>query len=250
MASLYYQYYDRLYAGKDYAAEVATLNRISDELSEVSLRRVLDVGCGTGTHALLFAEAGCQVTAIDIDPQAIAIARVKCKGYPAPIPQFYCGDVAKLDETEFHLAVSLFNVINYVDRQPALARLLDAVFQRLVPGGLYIFDCWNGLAALLDPPRQKQTQIAADDETITIATTPKLDLMRQAVHVTNQVTVTRPGKETQHFSHDYTSILWTPWHLRQMLSEAGFDHIDICQWMQPDQPADERSWKIMFVCRR
>ncbi len=39
--------------------------------------RVLDVGCGTGEHALMAAEAGCEAVGIDIAPSAIRLARAK-----------------------------------------------------------------------------------------------------------------------------------------------------------------------------
>src|ERR1035441_1947721 len=39
--------------------------------------RVLDVGCGTGEHALLAAARGFEATGIDASPKAIAIARDK-----------------------------------------------------------------------------------------------------------------------------------------------------------------------------
>ena len=42
-------------------------------------RRVLDLGCGTGTLALLVEEAGAKVVGLDADSQALAIAQVKAR---------------------------------------------------------------------------------------------------------------------------------------------------------------------------
>ena len=36
--------------------------------------RVLDVGCGTGTHLALYQEAGCEVTGVDLNPMMVARA--------------------------------------------------------------------------------------------------------------------------------------------------------------------------------
>lgn len=42
---------------------------------------ILDVGCGTGSLALLLAEAGHRVTAYDLSPRMVAAARAKCEGH-------------------------------------------------------------------------------------------------------------------------------------------------------------------------
>ena len=39
--------------------------------------KVLEVGCGTGTNLALFADAGCQVSGIDLSPSMIDIAKKK-----------------------------------------------------------------------------------------------------------------------------------------------------------------------------
>ena len=39
--------------------------------------RLLDVGCGTGEHVLMAADAGCEAVGIDIASSAIVLAQVK-----------------------------------------------------------------------------------------------------------------------------------------------------------------------------
>ena len=48
----YARFYDVLYRDKDYAAECRYLERIFDRHSPRRVRSVLDLGCGTGGHAL------------------------------------------------------------------------------------------------------------------------------------------------------------------------------------------------------
>src|SRR5215475_12075407 len=57
--------------------------------------RVLDVGCGTGEHALLAAKVGADAVGIDIAPSAIRRAEAKAKerGIDA---RFFVGDAREL----------------------------------------------------------------------------------------------------------------------------------------------------------
>ena len=58
------RYYDSLYADKDYAAEVAYVDGLIQRYAP-GARSVLDLGCGTGRHAIEFAERGYSVLGID-----------------------------------------------------------------------------------------------------------------------------------------------------------------------------------------
>jgi SAM-dependent methyltransferase len=57
--------------------------------------RVLDVGCGTGEHALLAAELGLDATGLDSSPRAIAIAQDKADRRGLPV-HFLVGDALDL----------------------------------------------------------------------------------------------------------------------------------------------------------
>ena len=57
--------------------------------------RVLDVGCGTGEHALLAAARGFEATGIDASPKAIAIARDKASARGLAV-RFLVGDALDL----------------------------------------------------------------------------------------------------------------------------------------------------------
>jgi SAM-dependent methyltransferase len=91
--------------------------------------RVLDLACGRGRHARLFAEQGCAVDAVDIDAEAgaaladvprVAFIKADLEGGPWP----YVG-------RQFDAVV----VTNYLHR-PLFPRLAES----LAPGGLLIYE--------------------------------------------------------------------------------------------------------------
>jgi cyclopropane fatty-acyl-phospholipid synthase-like methyltransferase len=91
--------------------------------------RLLDVGCGTGEHVLMAAEAGCEAAGIDIAPSAIRLAEAKAneRGISA---RFIVGDarhLARLAETyDVILDCGLFHVFDDEDRSPFVASLASA----------------------------------------------------------------------------------------------------------------------------
>lgn len=72
--SNYADIYDRMYAAKDYAREcdlIVSAAGSSDDL------RILDMGCGTGGHALTLARLGHTVTGVDVSREMLRVATAK-----------------------------------------------------------------------------------------------------------------------------------------------------------------------------
>jgi len=91
--------------------------------------RVLDVACGRGRHARLFAAQGCAVDAVDIDAEAgAALAQV-------PGVSFLCAD---LEGGPWPYAGRQFDavVVTHYLHRPLFARLAES----LAPGGLLIYE--------------------------------------------------------------------------------------------------------------
>jgi 2-polyprenyl-3-methyl-5-hydroxy-6-metoxy-1,4-benzoquinol methylase len=98
---------------------------------------VLDVGCGTGEHALMAAEMGLEASGIDAAPSAIGIARRKAAERGLAV-RFSVGDaldIAALDETFGTVLDSgLFHVFSDRER----GRFVDALREVIVPAGRYV----------------------------------------------------------------------------------------------------------------
>jgi len=104
--------------------------------------RVLDAGCGTGEHALLAAQVGCEAFGVDFAPSAIrrAEAKARDRGLAAT---FVVGDALDLVSLgrafDVVLDCGLFHVFDDADRARYVASLGDVI----PPTGGYFMLCFS-----------------------------------------------------------------------------------------------------------
>jgi len=136
-------------------------------LAAIPLRsRVLEIGCGTGTFTReLAVKRGARITAIDLAPRMIDVARVRTN---ANLGIEYCvADFMELSPRGFDVVVSI-NTLHHLPLAAAAERMAEAV----VPGGLVLivdlFDArgvgelpYNGLSWLFRKPRAQDPALVA-----------------------------------------------------------------------------------------
>ena len=108
------------------------------ELSDIKVREVLDLGCGTGGITALLAERGYDMIGLDISPEMLMIAREHNEGKNTLL---LCQDM-----TEFELygtvqaIYSSFDCLNYITENKDLKKVFVLARNYLETGGLFIFD--------------------------------------------------------------------------------------------------------------
>lgn len=232
MASKFWQHYDTIMIGKDYDAEVAAVLPLLKDA-----KTLLEIGCGTGEHTKRFAPHFQGMCALDMDEDAIEVARKK-KAANVVLIHSRIEDFHGLG---FGGAVALFNVVHYQQTEFWLNAFMRAVARRLKPGGTFVFDCWNCEAALADPPKSSheggvKREAVLDYETRLVEMTMTCDI----------------GGD--HFVHWIYHKLWTIEELSAALGAAGFVNIRVAPWMMPSMRLADapiaKCWKIMFICER
>lgn len=107
-------------------------------VDELGARRILDVGCGTGTLALRLAATGHEVTGVDPAAASLAVARAKPG---AERVRWIEGDAAAVAPDEGHdLALMTGNVAQVFTTDEAWSATLAAVRHALRPGGHLVFE--------------------------------------------------------------------------------------------------------------
>jgi SAM-dependent methyltransferase len=100
--------------------------------------RLLDVGCGTGLSFIPMLARGWRVTACDISPKMLEIARSKVNAGAATL---LTADMSQLPALgEFDLAWAVNDAMNYLLSLSELESTLRGLAANLTPGGFVLFD--------------------------------------------------------------------------------------------------------------
>ncbi|GAA1756686.1 class I SAM-dependent methyltransferase [Nonomuraea sp. AD125B] len=105
--------------------------------AELGARSVLDVGCGTGTFALMLAARGLEVTGVDPAAASLAVARAKPG---AERVRWIHGDARALPPMAADLATMTANVAQAIVEPDDWAATLDGARRALRPGGRLVFE--------------------------------------------------------------------------------------------------------------
>lgn len=250
----YAQYYNLLYRDKDYAAEAAFILSIFKKNGLVP-GTLLDLGCGTGRHALEMAKAGITIDGVDISDTMLAIGRaaIAQEDFGSFGPHLRKGDVRsiRLGKT-FDAVTSLFHVMSYQNTEEDAAALLRTAGAHLNPGGLFLFDFWYGPCVLHLKPEFRRKTMEDDAVRVVRTATPTLALSENRVTVHYDIDLLRKSTgERAAFSEDHHMRYWFLPELRFLARQAGFLPLGEGGWMRHDAPgdADWGAWMLLQKLR-
>lgn len=246
----YAGWYDTLYREKDYAGECAFLQELFARRGSAP-KSIIDLGCGTGGHALLLAQRGYRLTAVDRSAAMLQSAREKAIGAGLDI-EFRQEDITRLGGNEsFDAAIAMFAVAGYLVEDRDMEDFLAGVWRCLRPGSLLVFDGWYGPGVLREPPEARQLEIPlADGGVLRRSAAPVLDVLAQTVEIHYRLQQLRAGAVVAESEERHVVRFFFPRELRSLLRHAGFVDVSLHPWREPDQPLLERHWQFSAVAAK
>lgn len=175
--------YDLLYREKDYDAECDLIEEIIRTHRSKPAHSILDLGCGTGNHALRLAQRGYLVTGVDRSEEMLEIARSKARDEGTSC-EFIHSDLKEVSiGKKFDVVIMMFAVLGYQTENEDVIRALKTVRNHLMKGGLFICDVWYGPAVLHERPGEKIRVIQEGDIRIIRSSSGMLNSMNHTVDV-------------------------------------------------------------------
>lgn len=247
----YADQYDLLYQEKDYQAECDLLEKVFQKYHSKQVQTILDLGCGTGKHAVILAKRGYKITGVDRSLDMLAKARQAVsalEGINHNGPTFRHGDLGNLNlGHKFEAVVMMFAVLGYQLTNTDVLAALRTVRQHLQPGGLFIADVWYGPAVLSIQPSDRLKVISTEDGKVIRAASGSLDTFRHLSRVHYHLWRLKGQQVLSESEETHWMRYFFPQELALFMAQEQMELIHMCAFENLAEPPTEHTWNILAV---
>lgn len=246
----YGRYYDLIYADKDYEKECRFIEDIFEHFADRKPDRILDVACGTGGHALVFANKSYDVTGVDSSDVMIDLARKKIGSIAKGNVSFHVMDMRelKLDE-QFDACVCMFSGMDYLLTYEDIRKTLRGIRKHLFKGSLFVFDFWNGVAVLTVLPSTRTKIVGSWNRRLLRIAVPRLDAMHHLCEVAYRCLVIERNRVVDEFEEKHVVRFFFPREIESYLEENGFTLLGMSPFLSLEEKLDEETWHLTAISR-
>lgn len=249
--SLYAGQYDQLYADKSYVAECDLVIEAARRHQANAPQTVLDVGCGTGAHAIELARRGYCVTGVDLSQAMLDHATQKAGALDAAHrPDFLQGDARNFGTGRTHdMAIMMFAVVGYLTSNDDVLAGLRNIRRHLVPGALFVCDFWYGPSVLSVRPTDRVRVLETIGGRVIRAASTTLDIARHTADVTFKLWTLQGDRLTSETSETHRMRYFFPQEFALFLQASGFETCSMTAFPSLDTPLTDQTWNALVVAR-
>jgi SAM-dependent methyltransferase len=243
--------YDKLYMAKDYAVECDALERVFAEFADFPVRRILDLGCGTGGHAVPLADRGYDVIGVDRSGPMLDVARAKADafGLTSRIALIQ-SDLAHLPDIEAcDAALMMFAVLGYLGAQDTAQAVLRAAHASLRDDALLVFDVWYAPAVLRDPPQSRWLMVEEGGVRLIRLASSILKPACGLCAVTFRLIVLEGDRIVSETVEEHQLRFFSDQQIEDLLDHAGFDLLCIGGFPDYRREPGYNGWSAMIIAR-
>jgi len=248
---VYADQYDLLYTDKDYEAECDLIEDVFRKYGNGEIRTILDLGCGTGNHAIPMVRRGYQVTGVDISEDMLACARAKAQTAGTERQNFLHGDIRNIDlHHQFDCVLMMFAVLGYQTTNEDVLSALNTVSRHLKPGGLFICDVWYGPTVLMQRPTERVKIIPTPKGKIIRNASGHLDTFRHLCEVRYHILRIEDQRVISESDEKHTMRYFFPREMAILMHHADLKMADICAFGNLELQPSEDTWNVLVIANK
>jgi ubiquinone/menaquinone biosynthesis C-methylase UbiE len=135
--------YLKVYRHRDQKEANELVQLVIDNIDVSKVKNVLDMAAGSGRHAIIFAEKGFNVTAVDLSENLISVGKKNAESENVKI-EFVHSDIRHFDPNiKYHLILNLFTSIGYFEKDEENYFILNKAYNLLENNGYFVLDYFN-----------------------------------------------------------------------------------------------------------
>jgi SAM-dependent methyltransferase len=247
---VYADQYDLLYGDKDYEAECDLIENVFRKYGNGKIKTILDLGCGTGNHAIPMARRGYQVTGVDISEDMLTHARAKSQSARSEGQSFLHGDVRRINlHQQFDAVLMMFAVLGYQKTNEDILAALNTANHHIKPGGLLICDVWYGPAVLAIRPKDCIKIIPSGDAKIIRVASTQLDVRKQLCRIQYHLWNLASDRVLTETDETHEMRYFFPMEVEFLLKQTNFSIQSLTAFPTLDRPTDETTWNVLIVSK-
>jgi SAM-dependent methyltransferase len=247
------EYYDLTYRETmDYKKDCDILESIFKGF-KMKTKSILDLGCGTGSHALILAKRGYSVAGIDASKVMIEKAKAKAEKENMKI-EFHVQDMRRMKlNRKFDCAISMFGALGFVYLYKGLVDTLSGLKQHLNKGGLFIFEFWS-VGGVRASPYHRWMEAKDQQVTLYRLSESSFDHLTSIMTLDMKFIIVHKDKLVESFKEKFKMRCYTLAEMRQYLESNGFKLVAAYDWDVEDReklknPRRE-TFRILAVAER
>lgn len=243
--------YDIVYGNKDYEGECDAILKFVSTFGDGNVRRLLDLGCGTGRHAIPLSERGYEVFGVDQSEAMLARARQRAASRTSKTPlEFQRADIRSLSlNRTFDAALIMFSVLGYMTTNEDLLATLGAARRHVRDSGLLIADIWYGPAVTADPPGDRMKEIDHQSGRIIRFSSGRHFAHEQCCTVAIRTLRVKNGGLVDEKHETHKVRYFFPLELELALRATGFRMLALRNFPNIDEPPSLGQWAAAFVAK-
>lgn len=244
--NLYSKYYDLLYKDKDYDSET---NYIIDLIKtfKPDSKSILELGSGTGKHAVRLAQAGFEVTGIERSEKMVTIALENKNSQT----DFLVSDIRHyILDKKYDVATSLFHVVSYLTENIDLINTFKNVHLHLKDHGIFIFDVWHSEAVNYQKPETRTKVLEDEHVRVTRNATPIIYAEKNVVDVNYTIQIQDlKSKHLTEIQESHPMRHFSKPEIELLSYATGFELLHTEEFNTKIKPS-HNTWGVCYILRK